>query len=356
MKIAAFTTVFNEPIFLPLWLGHYGRELGRENLFVLDDGSADGSTSRLTGGANVVRLARAKRRDEDDRALLISRCQATLLRRYDVVIYVDSDEFLIPDPARFSGLRHFIEQKSGPFMNAVGVDLIHVPELEPGLDLTRPVLSQRSFARFSGPYCKPAISRIPLRYEAGFHACQHAPRFDPDLYLFHLKRLDENLARARLRAQPVVWSAQALEKGHGEDHRLGEDGFIARHFNLSAAEVYGLAEGFDFSEEIAVSAAVSPKAYNPREGKVVRIPARFRASIEPACFVEDCGSGSRSLRMALHLTVMKHRMWLGLRRAKHAADRLIGGIPPLRRTKPAATGESYHHSPLIGDSDHAMEG
>jgi len=37
------TMVFNERIFLPIWLAHYGVQFGYENLFIIDDGSNDGS-------------------------------------------------------------------------------------------------------------------------------------------------------------------------------------------------------------------------------------------------------------------------------------------------------------------------
>ena len=45
MKIAVVTMVFNEREFLPIWLRHYGPQVGYENLFVIDDGSTDGSTN-----------------------------------------------------------------------------------------------------------------------------------------------------------------------------------------------------------------------------------------------------------------------------------------------------------------------
>jgi hypothetical protein len=41
-EVAAIAMVFNEPVFLPIWLAYYGVELGYENLFVIDDGSNDG--------------------------------------------------------------------------------------------------------------------------------------------------------------------------------------------------------------------------------------------------------------------------------------------------------------------------
>ncbi|MBV8156265.1 MAG: hypothetical protein JO278_01335, partial [Dyella sp.] len=60
-KVAAFTMVYNESLNLPIWLRYYGSLLGRENLFVLDDGSDDRSTETLS--CNRIRLPRC---DKDE--------------------------------------------------------------------------------------------------------------------------------------------------------------------------------------------------------------------------------------------------------------------------------------------------
>ena len=44
---AAVTFVYNESFNLPLWRRHYGAQLGTENLFIVDDGSDDGSTDGI---------------------------------------------------------------------------------------------------------------------------------------------------------------------------------------------------------------------------------------------------------------------------------------------------------------------
>ena len=78
MRIAAVTMVRDEATFLPLWLNHYGAAFGPENLFVIDDGSTDGSTAGR-GIANLVAKGRSPL-DEEDRAALVSAFHAELLR------------------------------------------------------------------------------------------------------------------------------------------------------------------------------------------------------------------------------------------------------------------------------------
>lgn len=280
VRIAAFTTVYNESIFLPIWLKYYGRSLGAENLFVLDHGSTDGSTNGIEV-TPTLRLPRIGRQDEDERAIFISRFQAVLLQYYDVVIFSDADEFLVPDPDHFSDLRAFIEQWHGDYVNAVGLNVTHVPDIEPSIDLSQPILRQRRYAEFSGPFCKPLISRIPLRWDAGMHKCDHAPAIDPRLFLFHLKLFDVSMLSKRQSGQPIVWSENAIRKHHGIQHRQEVDELISSTFSYVIQKVETkMAEGFDLSAELQDLIREWPAIDYFRRGTVVRIPSRFEDAIE----------------------------------------------------------------------------
>ena len=41
--LAAVTMVYNEPEFIPLWIKYYGEQVGKENCYIVDNGSDDGS-------------------------------------------------------------------------------------------------------------------------------------------------------------------------------------------------------------------------------------------------------------------------------------------------------------------------
>ena len=197
MKVAALTMFYNEPIWAPVWVQHYSRQVGAENCFVLDHGSDDGSTESL--GVRVERMKRSAL-DEDSRAALISDCVRELLRRYDAVVHTDADELLVADPARYSDLRAFAAE-APEVATAVGLDLQHLPDEEPALMLGQAIGQQRHWVRFSAAMCKPVMVRRPVRWSPGFHGCDGARAFG-GLYLIHLRYADlaaglRRLARSR---------------------------------------------------------------------------------------------------------------------------------------------------------------
>lgn len=274
MTTAILTMAYNEPLFLPMWRRYYSRAVGEENLFVIDHGSDDGSTSDL-GRVQRIRLQRpTKGFDEDERALLVSRFHCSLLTVYQTVIYTDVDEFLVPDPAKYTGLADFLRANQAPVINPVGLEVHHVTSTEADLDLRKPVLSQRRYVQFSSQYCKPLISRVPILWGVGFHSSHHgAPVISRDLYLFHLKLMDCQLALERHRRHSkLTWSENALSKGHSWHQRLNETEFLRRMFPLSAAEAERAhTSPFDFSDDIKRT-----ERGESFMGRVVAVPERFR--------------------------------------------------------------------------------
>ena len=122
MKIAAATMVFNERIFLPIWLDHYGAQLGYENLFIIDDGSTDGSTS----DKRIVNLVKKNRNllDENDRVNLVSSFHEKLLDYYDIVIYTDSDEIIVVDPIVQMSLRDYLVMSDFTYKTVTGLNVL----------------------------------------------------------------------------------------------------------------------------------------------------------------------------------------------------------------------------------------
>ncbi|HYZ62232.1 MAG TPA: glycosyltransferase family 2 protein [Acetobacteraceae bacterium] len=194
MRVAALTMAFNEPVWARVWSRFYARQVGAANCFLLDHGSDDGSTEGL--GITVERLERSPL-DEDARAALVGARAAELLRHYDVVVHTDTDELLLPDPARHADLVAFAAAVSEPVVTAAGLDLQHLPEREPPLDPARPIGAQREWVRFSAAMCKPAFIRRPVRWAPGFHTSD-APMVMAGLYLIHLRYADLGLGLRRL--------------------------------------------------------------------------------------------------------------------------------------------------------------
>jgi hypothetical protein len=147
MKLAAVTMVYNEPDYMALWCRHYGAQLGSENCFVIDHGSDDGTTDDL-GDVNVIRIPRSPK-DNDLRARLVSETCTGLLDRYDAVIHVDIDELLVPDPRYHRNLADCARALTGPVMHAMGLEIWHLEQEEPAIDINRPVSLQRGWTWFN---------------------------------------------------------------------------------------------------------------------------------------------------------------------------------------------------------------
>ena len=279
MKIAALTMVYNEPVFLPLWRRYYGREVGNDNLFIIDHGSTDGSTddARIV---NKIVLPRTSL-DEDQRAAWVSNIQSDLLHSYDAVVFSDVDEFVVPDPKHYSGLIGFVQNMRGPFANCIGLDPLHIPDTEGEIDIGLPILAQRRYVRFSSWACKPLVSTIPLRWSPGFHRCDRFPSVDRNLFLFHLKRMDYSIAIDRHEAQRTIeLSERALAKGHASHFRYDFDRFTRMGFPVSESMIKRMSiKDFDFISQLPQSLIPFAIYRHFLNGKISSIPNRFHSCL-----------------------------------------------------------------------------
>jgi hypothetical protein len=176
-----------------VWVAHYARQVGLDNLFIIDDGSTDSSTDSL--GCTVLRLPPLPGRAGFERARmrLVSGIAKGLLVPYDYVVFVDADEFIVPDPAKYDGLPHFLEAQHRPeVVGVTALNMVHLPQVEAPLDLSRPVLEQRTFAKFTPLMCKPSVKRAPAAWAASSHGIRMPYSVDPDLLMFHLKFADRD--------------------------------------------------------------------------------------------------------------------------------------------------------------------
>ena len=282
-SIAIITTVYNEDVLLPIWLRYYGGQFGREHLYIIDDGSNDGSTSGLEG-ANVIRLERAPI-DQDNRSLSISLFHEQMLKHYDVVIFADVDEFLVPDPLTKLGLYDYIARHAGAHTNAIGFDIIHNQFAEPVYSHEAGVFSQRRYLKFSRPYCKQLIHRQPLTWSPGFHSTNHKTVVGVGLYLFHLRSLDYELSRKRINNRNrLAWSERSLRKRQGEQNRLSEAQYLQQFF-LAAGAFEQAAPAAEFNPFVARVAELIPTlpssdpVFIHMRRQLLTLPERFRDAL-----------------------------------------------------------------------------
>lgn len=281
--IAIVTMVYNESTNLPIWLRHYRRTAPSANLFVIDHGSDDGST---TGVSGVTRIPLPRNEfDERDRTFLINSLQQGFLRYYDIVIYTDCDELLVPDPTKSTALDAYLRNQPYPYASPIGINVLHIADIEPAIDFTRPLLLQRQYGQFQSSLCKPLVTRIALTWEPGFHSCNQRPHIDKELYLFHIKQIDRDEALRRHHVvQRLPWSGAAIEANHGAHHRYDDARFLREFFFDPANELRQQgAREFVFDTEVARLQRESREHsgifdFPDFKGPIVAIPAAFRTA------------------------------------------------------------------------------
>lgn len=195
-RLAAITMVRDERVMLPRWVAHYGSECGTDHLYVIDDGSTDGSTDDLP--CSVIRIPSwGDKHFETTRMKMVSRIAAGLLEAYDAVLFADADEFLVADPERHDGLVDLLTKRADQeVLGAQALNVVHDARREPALDPDQPVLGQRRWAKFVPLLCKPSLKRTIEPWVAGSHGVTVPFTIDPDLFLFHLKFAEREHLRA----------------------------------------------------------------------------------------------------------------------------------------------------------------
>ena len=221
-RVLVMTMARDEAEMMPRWVRHYAHHVGLENLLVLDDNSSDGSTDDL--GCSVHRLPPFPGRGyEGARMQLMSGLAAGFLALYDFVVFVDVDEFLVPDPTRHADLRSFLStRRDRDVLAPMALNVVHVPEVEGPLRPHEPVLGQRRYAKFAPLMCKPSIKQVPADWKWASHGIEAPFAVDPELYMIHLKFADREALRrvaahrkalvdADGRAKRSSWSQEAEE-------------------------------------------------------------------------------------------------------------------------------------------------
>ena len=226
---ALVTMVHNEPVFLPIWLRYYSRFFRPEDIYVLDNESTDGSTER----DGFVRIPAAN--DSVDHAWMaqtLGELQRELLDRYDVVLVTDVDEIVAPVP-EWGTLGDYIDRFDEPYINCLGYELLHRPDLEPPLDLERPILDQRSWWFINDAYDKAALATEPITWPPGLHPPADAEfNPDPDLRMIHLHRMDYGLCLERHRTRErKPWAERDAREGWARHNQIVEEAEFARWFS-----------------------------------------------------------------------------------------------------------------------------
>lgn len=202
-KIAAITMVRDDDFFLRKWVDYYGKELGRENLYILFDGEDQKVPDFCEGTHTYIHKRLSNRIVEGERVRLglLSDKAAELLEKdgYDLVIGTDCDEFIVVDPKLGKSLRQYLTEQEIDFtISPLGVDIGQHLEKESEIDAEKGFLEQRRFGYLDTRYTKGSIIAKPVRWGRGFHRVKgHNFHICPDLYLFHFGCIDMKRMRER---------------------------------------------------------------------------------------------------------------------------------------------------------------
>lgn len=217
-KIAALTMVRNDDFFLKKWVEYYGRELGKENLYIYFDG-LDQQIAPFCEGTNaqaVEKIGTQVVAAEKGRLRFLSEKAAALLGSgYDLVIGVDADEFVIVDPKVGKSLAEFLsERKIGTSLSGLGLDFGQKLGEEGDITDAVPFLNQRKYAQVGTRYTKPSVVARPCVWGSGFHRIKgHNFHIAKDLYLFHFGYFDKKRLEDRFN------DADRLSQGWGKHMR-----------------------------------------------------------------------------------------------------------------------------------------
>ena len=200
-KIAAMTMVRNDDFFLRKWVQYYGRELGRENLYVFFDGLDQVIPDYCRGvhAATIQKIGKDVVSNDKGRVQFLSWKAAELFSNgYDLVIGTDADEFIVVDPKLGKTLQEYLSGvKIKDSLSPLGLDFGQKVGVETDIHEDEPFLSQRHYAQIGTRYTKASILAKPLFWGSGFHRVrEHNFHIAKDLYLLHfgyfdLKRIEE---------------------------------------------------------------------------------------------------------------------------------------------------------------------
>jgi hypothetical protein len=214
-KIAGLTIVRDDPL-LPKWLTYYRDHF--DHIVVLDQSSrqsaslicqlADVEYVHLTAhttGQNLWRWNIFK----------VNEKRGELFGKYDMVFFSDADEFVLPDPDKYSDLRSYMEQMDERFIYSMGMDV--VGPMGTPIDWKLPIMPQLDLWMQYDLFGKPHMGNVYYNLCEGAHHVagkRREPQYvDPDLYTLHLKFVDIQMSVHRNRiSYPKVSETDVIRK------------------------------------------------------------------------------------------------------------------------------------------------
>lgn len=208
-RICALTMVRNDDFNLLKWVEYYGREIGRENLYIYFDGTdqiipefCDGTHAELRqrNPGMVVK-------SEKIRLTFLSEKAAELMSSgYDIVIGTDADEYLVVEPAVGKGLAEYLSSINiRNSVSGLGIDIGQNLNCEGVISGDKSYFEQRRYGYLCSRYTKPSVISSPVMWGSGFHRIKgHDFSIDPNLFLFHTGSIDLKMIEDRMKDNDLL--------------------------------------------------------------------------------------------------------------------------------------------------------
>ena len=234
-KCAVFTIVKNEYYFLPKWINHYSKFFDKKDIYILDHESNDGSTDNLN--VNIKRIIHNLAFDHQWLVDTIQNFQKELLEKYECVIFAESDELLYSLDKDLNLIIDDFLKVNDPYITGIGYEIIQDIENEKFLNDTEEIILNRNYWFRHPLYDKTLISKVPLRWQWGFHDIIGAPKnFSFNLYLAHLHRCDFKLMVKRHQERAMKWNLKN-DENYGFQHKIKEESEILKYFQSIPSKI-----------------------------------------------------------------------------------------------------------------------
>ena len=235
---AIFTFVNRHNFFLDKWLEWHTKFFAPEDIYIVfeknDYFKFDLQSYLISNGLHKVKVISVDYFNYDNNindrinniALFLSKTQSELLKKNKVVCCTDIDEFLFhPD------LKNILQTFDEDYLTPHGVEIVQNLDFEKDLDLSKIIMSQRSYCAnlenhfAKGNYSKPIIIKKELVWGAGKH---HKNLEDAimkeNLYLIHINKIDFN--------QLIKMNNENVKSGgHSEHDNMGSMETLIRRLN-----------------------------------------------------------------------------------------------------------------------------
>lgn len=191
----------NEEVFIHLWCKYYLYNFDSSDIYLFDNGSTD-NTKSLAKSYNINVLDEPHPNGNYNDHEFIKACSAKhhkyLLSKYDVVIFAELDELVIPNLDMYDDLKDYVEKelKYHHHKRCAGFELIHSTNETPyNKDL--PLFQQRNNYWRNKFYNKTLISKFVPTWWRGHHYATEQNKFLDNVNLIHLHYFDFDICNNR---------------------------------------------------------------------------------------------------------------------------------------------------------------